>query len=487
MKKLLTICICMIIFLSCIQLSVSAKSEVRIQTVIANGGRIDVKLSGQTKTDDGEYSFYAQMPYETGTEGKFLGSTSDTSTAFSFTSTGKEDLYKRIIITGKVGGKTKVFGTGKYPFIFVNIASRTVPRFRTGKKGVLLSAEMVEDTHYLYELGSCQVIYNVMVGDLCKNGDIAYEYNGKKYYFNSAIAGQYDHVLSTMEKMNIQTTFVVLNNDPELRELVHPNARSGCAKYYAFDTTTKAGVDALAAAMSFLAERYSNGKYGTVDNWIIGNEVNVLDWNYLNASSLDEYVAAYADVFRIAYTAIKTTNANARVYISLDNQWTAHMKESYAGRNFLETFADKIKMEGDIDWHVAIHPYNYPLTSTDCENQVGHNGVTDDINTTYITMQNIGVLTDYLHQFRFQSASGETRSVLCSEQGYTSSGPGGEAAQAAAVQYAFSVAAKNPDIDGFLLNRQQDAPEEIEQGLALGLMDVEGNKKQAYEAYKKAR
>ena len=54
-----------------------------------------------------------------------------------------------------------------------------------------------------------------------------------------------------------------------------------------------------------------------------------------------------------------------------------------------------------------------------------------------------------------------------------------------AIAYAYTVAKNNEDIDGFILNRQQDAPEEIADGLALGLIDVNGNKKISYEWFSK--
>ena len=56
--------------------------------------------------------------------------------------------------------------------------------------------------------------------------------------------------------------------------------------------------------------------------------------------------------------------------------------------------------------------------------------------------------------------------------------------QAAAFAYAYYSAAANPNIDGFLLNRQTDAPEEVGQGLSFGLNHAGGGQKQVYNVFK---
>ena len=55
-----------------------------------------------------------------------------------------------------------------------------------------------------------------------------------------------------------------------------------------------------------------NPNYGKVSNWIIGNEINNQQWNYMGPMDLTNYVKAYQKAFRVIYTAIKSTNANDR-------------------------------------------------------------------------------------------------------------------------------------------------------------------------------
>ena len=106
------------------------------------------------------------------------------------------------------------------------------------------------------------------------------------------------------------------------------------------------------------------------------------------------------------------------------------------------------------------------------------------MDTAMVNMKNIHVVTDYLSREAFKTDSGEIRQVLLSEQGFTSSS-GGEGVQAAAFAYAYYIAEANSHINGFLLNRQTDAPEEVAQGLAFGLNHAGGAHKQIYNVYKK--
>jgi hypothetical protein len=97
-------------------------------------------------------------------------------------------------------------------------------------------------------------------------------------------------------------------------------------------------------------------------------------------------------------------------------------------------------------------------------------------------MQNIDVLVDYMHQPQFLNPQGEVRSISLAEVGYTSSF--GTQAQEASVAYGYLKAASLPDVDAFMLFRQTDEAYEMESHLALGLYDLDGNKKPAYEIYK---
>ena len=197
---------------------------------------------------------------------------------------------------------------------------------------------------------------------------------------------------------------------------------------------------------------------------------------------LETYVKEYAKAFRVFYNAIKSTNGSCNIYISLDQQWDRNNAASgnYDARDILDVFNREIKAEGNIDWGLAIHPYNVPLTTPYIWNAGKY--VKALVDTPMVTMANIHIVTDYMQQEQFLTEEGDVRSIILSELGYTSSK--GEEVQAAAMVYAYKVAEANQHIDSILFSRQTDAVEEIAQGLALGLNRPDGSHKYAYNVYK---
>lgn len=361
------------------------------------------------------------------------------------------------------------------------------------KKGLLIDPSKIRTTE-LEDLGVKQAAYNIPISRILGESTsstyptIHYSYNGKSYSFNGQVMSEYDLVFSTLSSKGIVITAIILN-DVSLSNmhLIHPKARAGIgsAPYYAFNATDKEGVEHLSAIGAFLAERYSgsaNGR-GMVSNWIIGNEINARkEWNYMEYTDLKTYVREYAKAFRVFYNAIKSINSASNIYISLDQQWNRNISSStnYDSRDILDEFNSQIKREGNIDWGLAIHPYNAPLTTPYTWKDSKY--IKDSVDTSMLSMANIHVVTDYLQQKEFLTESGEVRSVTLSELGYTS--VQGEEVQAAAIAYGYKVAQANPHIDSYLLSRETDALEEVVQGLAFGLNNVDGSHKYAWNVYK---
>ncbi len=477
---------------------------VRIESCLISGDEVIVRASGDkiVLSEDSEYHLIAQDMYTEGIAGtelasapsgagyeRFIEGLADTCAEeleFRFPlnkNTASSNLFKRFFVAVNSGGSQIQVSAPHYITNPEACADRAVPRDDEGKKGILPAAVTIRSGN-LRDLGVDQAIYNLRLGDLCSGGGISYTYNGRTYSFSSATVGQYDIVVPRLSEQGIQITMVLLNNAGGGSSMLHPLSRTGArANYYAFNTAEQAGVERLAAAASFLAERYSGNGRGTVDNWIIGNEINArADWHYMSAVDLNTFTAEYVKAFRLFYNVIRSKNANARLYIPIDQQWAQTLDASkyYSSRDFLDTLNRIMTEEGNIDWHVAMHPYNYPLT--DPYAWTVKPQVTHSYDTAYIAMQNIDVLTDYLSREEFLTPDNEIRSVLCSEVGYTSSK--GQAVQAAAVVYGYLQAEANVHIDGFLLSREMDDPGEVSQGLSNGLLTTGGGRKTAYNYYK---
>ena len=459
----------------------TATDPVVLTGAVIQGGNVVVSAQSPAPpaADDGLSHLLAQNVYENGALGKEVAQAGVGASAnFSFPlakNSANSNLFKKFTVCVKRGGVLVPVSSSRYLTNPEVTATHTAPRAVAGKKGLLPAAELLSGNS-LKQLGVKQSIYNVLLGSICSQGGIPYTYNGKTYQFSSGMIAQLDYAFSRMNAQGIQVTAVLLAN-PGDPSIVHPLSRGGPAPYYAFNTAEPAGVEKLQAVASFLAQRYS-GAHGRVDNWIVGNEVNARgDWHFMNTGDLGIFTGEYARAFRIFYNGIRSENANARVYMCIDQQWArASSPKYFSGVSFLSLFNDMMTAEGNIDWHVAMHPYNVPLYSPMAWNNGKY--AQHSQATPYITIQNIEVLTDYLSQPRLLAPNGQVRSVLLSEVGYTSLQ--GEPLQAASLIYAYKQAEANSHVDGIIFSREMDAPSEIAQGLANGICGVGGAHKQSY-------
>ncbi len=468
--------------------AVQAAGSVTIKSCQIQGSNVVVTAGTGSvpSSDDGLYYLFADQPFQDGAAGTQVATAPAAANAtFSFAlnfNSANSNLFKKYVVAVKQGGVMTPVSTARYITNPEAAAKHTQARSNVGKKGILPAVATI-NSGLLKQTGTNQVVYNLPVGNLCNGSGISYTYNGKTYQFSSAIVGQYDQIVPSLNNQGIQVTIVLLNNLTGDQTLIHPLSRGyGGANYYAFNTAEQAGVEKLEAIAAFLGERYSGTGHGKVDNWIVGNEVNArADWNYMSNVDLSVFTAEYAKAVRIFYNGIKSQNGNANIYISVDQQWSRSSNAAlyYAGKPFMDTFNSLVSSEGNIDWHVAMHPYDVPLTDPrpwNASSLVQHSNA-----TAYITIQNIDVLTDYLGQASFRSPTGQVRSVLCSEVGYTSLQ--GEDVQAAALMYAYWQAVNNQHIDGIIFSRQQDDSGEIVQGLANGITNLNGSHKASWDYY----
>ena len=243
---------------------------------------------------------------------------------------------------------------------------------------------------------------------------IDYEYDGKTYHFNKAIVEDYDRTISALSNKGMTVTVIILNDWNDSRpDLIYPGTKkSSNAFYYMFNAANQAGYEQTRAIAAFLADHYSgkNPDYGKVSNWIIGNEINNQQWNYMGPMDLTNYVKAYQKAFRVFYTAIKSTNANDRVYFSLDYNWMNEIdgKVKYGGKEIVDSFNSIANNQGQMDWGLAYHPYPCPMTEPEFWDDPQSTGLfTNDFNSPVINFANLNVLTDYFNQEAFKSAFGK--------------------------------------------------------------------------------
>lgn len=472
-----------------------AKAEgrpVSIDSCLIQGSDVVVHVSGSSSSSDGKYYLFADEVYQDGTTGRIVASTDAGKNAtFTFPLehyTANSNLSKKFLVATKSGGSYVQVSDEHYITNPEAIATKTVARNDHGIKGILPN-----DTNaaVFNDLGISQMVYNLYMGDIVVDPanvnveTIPFEYNGKAYLFNAAALAQYDAFVQWCSMNNYQLTMTILNNKTAAgADLIHPLSRdSHVCPGYAMNTKEDAGTQHLKAIAAFLAQRYSGGPYGTVDNWVIGNEVNArTEWYYMSSTNLELNVNEYCKAFRIFYNEIKAVNANARVFNSIDQEWQRKSNPGCSlSKDFLDRFNYYMLREGNIDWCLSVHPYNAPLFDPYAWKQQSQY-VSKSLSTPYITMENIYLLTDYMCQSSFLNTAGQVRPIALTEIGYTSSF--GEDAQAASITYAYTMAATNPYITSFMLFRETDNAHEMESHIAQGLRNLDGTQKLAYNYYK---
>lgn len=483
-------------FLATPVLKAEAASSVAISGVLISDGNVVVASSGAVSSDDGLYHLIASDVNQSAPVGADVAQ-SPVSASASFSAplgynTAASLLFKKFTVCVMKGGALKPVSNSMYITNPEAIGSNRIARVESGKKGLLADASSSNmGMRTMAQLGAKQATVTLELQRISNGRGTPYEYNGKTYNFNTGYISAYDNFIGRLSAQGVQVSLILVCDQNAKTEFISPYAYDGLGQhtYYGLNATTTEGIETLAAACSFLTQRYSGfqlfGMTAKVDNFIIGNEVNAWrQWNYMNCGgNLGVYTQEYANAFRVCYNAIKSVNANANVYTCIDHSWNASASGLHSSRAFLTQFNNDIASQGNIDWRLAFHAYNYPLTNNMAW------APTDKIqrnqNTKYISVYNVDVLTDFLSQPAFLSPSGAVRTVKLSEQGYTSSG--GEEPQAVSIVYAILVANNNSHIDGIILAREKDDPYiEMPQGLANGLMDINNHAKISYNFYKDA-
>lgn len=335
------------------------------------------------------------------------------------------------------------------------------------KKG-LQFGESIDDA---INLGIKYCLFNIEITELMDTSGnrLEYDYNGKTYTFNWDAFKRWGSLFSQLEDAGIHLSaeFLLPWADGQT-DLIHPAARGERGhNYYAWNISTPEDKDRYAALFSCLAEVF-DGRHGMghIGNYLIGNEVNAhSQWHYTGSDSLKENAYLYADTFQIVNSAVQDKCANARVSICLEHSWTTKIAgRVHAGRDFLDTFAERLEEYGSPDFTISYHAYSEPLTQADFWNNSSER-VKDSVDSPCITMKNIEQLTKYV-----KSTYGAKTRIMLTEQGFSSHGADGEMKQAAAIAYAYYKAEFNDMIDCIIFRCQADNPGEIAgDGLYMGL------------------
>ena len=465
--------------------SVKAASLDYVKGTKANTITVSATVSNYVKSSDGYY-YLVYVDSNSGKVKKTVGKVKKPEKAkrkitFKLNISGHPEYAQGKFAIGIKKSKSaySVISPKSYVSNPEKLSTNTAAYFVPGtKKGI-----QATDIKELTDTKSKTVFFNLYISDLMRkdSGVETYKYNGKTYHFNGLYG--YVYLVQQCNAKGIQVTAQIsIDRNASTQSFITGNSPYAETAYYGWNTDNSTTRQTMEAMFAYLGEKFGkNNCY--ISNWILGNEVNSASgYYYVGNVSFSKFISMYSEAFRCLYNAVKSSRGSSKVFICLDNCWNQKNAFTicYSARSTLESFAAKISdMQKDVNWNLAYHAYNQPLSDSQFWSGANASMFTSDANTTtFITMRNIQTLTDYVKN-RF----GSNTRIILSEQGFSST-YGGQANQAAAIALAYYKAACNPMIDAFIIRSYKDEAHEVAQGLAMGLKDANGKKKTAYNVFK---
>lgn len=347
----------------------------------------------------------------------------------------------------------------------------------------------------LVSLGIRHATVNIHLNALLHTEDAPkrsrFTFENTHYYLDDAWCEKLDKMIGFFSEHDIVVSAILLITPPKGEErhlMIHPEA-DPAGTLAMPNLATAEGAKCYAAALSYLAERYTrpDSGLGRISNWIAHNEVDQA-WTWVNMGEqpMPRLLETYYRSMRVIHGITRKFNPHARVFASFTHHWnnSGDGKRTYNTREMLSLLNRLSKAEGDFGWGIAFHPYPEdlfnPRTWEDKETIFS-------LDTPKISMKNIEVLTTFLNQpeFRFE---GRPRPLMLTEQGFhTKRDKSAQDDQAAALVYAWHKLRALPQIEAFHYHRWHDHPREG--GLRLGLRTLPtpsspiGKKKKSWAVY----
>lgn len=250
-----------------------------------------------------------------------------------------------------------------------------------------------------------------------QEGDIPHTYGGRTYYFNEGyMKSSFDAVLEQTSKRGISVAGILLvppTGDAGTL-LKHPDF-NGIAPYTMPNMTTIESTNCYAAALDFLAERYSDPNM-RIAHWIIHNEVDGgSHWTNMGDKPIATFMDTYLRSMRMCYNIAHQYDQHSEVFISFSHGWNIAAGGGwYKVRDMLDFMNQFSESEGDFFWSLACH--SYPA-------QLGNPCTWDDeqatysMDTEYVTLKNLEVLDKWVSLSSNKYKGTVKRSVWLSEAG----------------------------------------------------------------------
>lgn len=377
----------------------------------------------------GDAAFHSLTPIYPDARGQFK-----TTIIRHYSGTGKAQTRDRLLAHWAVVGKNKdryeLLSHARYPD---TVQSRSPdlpaekPRNKKGIGGLAADRPVTDLVDLGLSAATVNIVLNGLVSTTPGEGKTPFVYAGRTWYADNGQVANLDRTMKEAAKHQVVVSAIVLigqggnaPSDSFSHQISHPDADP--AGIFAMpNVTSESGLTAYAAAMDFLAERYSHkdGRYGRIHHWIMHNEINAA-WVWTNAGekSAFMYMDLYQRSMRTAHLIARQYDPQAQAFISLEHHWNMIPQANfYKGRELLEILSDFSRVEGDFNWGIAFHPYPQNLFDPRVweDNQVDFT-----FETPKITFKNLEVLDAWVKLPRMRYEGKRLRTVHLSEQGLNS-------------------------------------------------------------------
>ena len=344
-------------------------------------------------------------------------------------------------------------------------------------------------------LGSAtlNIILNTFIG--CNNAygcTVAYVYNGKTFYINQGAIDGLDGTLKTCEKKGVVVAAILLvvpdGGEAAYSSTMRHPEYSGKAPYTMPDLGSIYSIEAYAATIDYLANRYSQSGNGRIHHWILHNEVDQnLSWTDMGAQPLLRYVDTYEKSMRLVSNIVRQYDPNAYVLASFTSSWNkAHSTDGFTAKSMLDNIVAYSNAEGDYRWGVAAHPY--PQNFFKPKFWEADTEATYSENSGYSTFKNIEVISNWMLRREHYYKGEEKRILFFSENGVNSldNSTYNLKVQAAGAAWAWKKTMQNAGVDAIMWHNWWDHPAEAAQGVRLGLVTDEHVRKPAWYVWQAA-
>lgn len=307
--------------------------------------------------------------------------------------------------------------------------------------------------------GGQHTLYNLIVPNcFTSESGTRFDYEGYTYYFSDPLEGSVRAANNNGVTVSVVLLFTyVPGKHILLDEAAFNSALNGGntlrSQYYA-PATSGEGARYYRAFCAYMAEKYSKEDCH-IDNWILGNEVNMPNhWHYTGSTDVYYNAELYSNAYLTLYNAVRTYTSASRVSISLDHSWQ-HNDEGRGimAREYLDAFNNILATkQANVDWALSFHLYPAVLTQPEIWEiyAYGPEAPVLDLNernsgTRFVDGHNLFILTDYV-----KNNFGTNHRIMLTEQGFTQCR--GQEAQAASLAYSYYAAKFDPMVDCFILH-----------------------------------